>query len=115
MVAPGYRRTRRGYERPGRRVPMDTHRAGRAEPAASQDKQTLSGDKAGNRRDPTAASQLPAVRRPVAQLPGQPTSEYGEIEYGGLPVKPVVLHQMNQLPIPRCTRRADGPVVENWF
>jgi hypothetical protein len=29
-----------------------------------------------------------------------PSGKYGRSEYGALPVKPVVLHQMNQLPIP---------------
>jgi hypothetical protein len=39
--------------------------------------------------------------------------EYDGIEYGGLPVKPVVLHQMNQLSssLPRSTVVAVPQVV----
>jgi hypothetical protein len=38
-----------------------------------------------------------------------PGGECDGNEYGGLPVNPVVLHQMNQLPIPRCTDGSNAP------
>jgi hypothetical protein len=44
-----------------------------------------------------------------------PGPENGEIEYGGLPVNPVVLHQMNQLPYSPMYAAYLQPVVENWF
>ena len=38
----------------------------------------------------------------------RPAAEYDGVEYAGLPVDRVVLHQMNQLPIPQYVRRACG-------
>ena len=60
---------------------------------------------------------LVSYRYKVARLPRPPSptppcapnaTEYDANQNAALPVKPVVLHQMNQLPLPRCTRRADG-------
>ena len=52
-----------------------------------------------------------AARQHLSQADPRPV-EYGGFEYGGLPIEPVVLHQMNQLPIPRCTRREPALAVE---
>ena len=41
--------------------------------------------------------------------------EYGSIEYGGLPVKPVVLHQMNQRPFPWVRLMSDILSAGKWL
>ena len=45
----------------------------------------------------------------------RPAAEYDGVEYAGLPVDRVVLHQMNQLPIPQYVRKCLRSLLESWL